>query len=178
MSVPNFRTMSDFPLYVRNFVEEVAYCPDCGLFQDHENTTCEQCDGELELRSEINEFEAEYVCSTITDRLHEANRTLLFYKISLQDGHYTGVQFYVEEEHNPNDYDNGECRYYFEMYRSVAIRRYDSESNKVDKILRMLASEYGFQKVFCHAIFSNGEAIYEIADNTPRSKILQAVCCG
>ena len=67
-------------------------------------------------------------------------------KISVLPGHYYGVQFYVETTDDPTEMDNEDCRYYFDMYRSVAIRRYNSEVNKVCRILRKLAKEYGFDE--------------------------------
>ena len=32
MSMPNFNTMRNFPLYVRDFVSEVDYCPACNTY--------------------------------------------------------------------------------------------------------------------------------------------------
>ena len=71
--------------------------------------------------------------------------------------------------------DNEDCRYYFDMYRSVAIRRYNSEVNKVCRSLRKLAKEYGFDELYLRARFSNGEALYGRVENTSRAKLMQAV---
>lgn len=90
-------------------------------------------------------------------------------------GKYYGVQFYVEEKHDPNEYDNDDCHYYFDVCRSVAIRRYNSEINKINRILKMLAKEYGFDEVYCSAVFGNGEAIYTKVENTQRARIVRAI---
>lgn len=86
-----------------------------------------------------------------------------------------GVQFYVEEKHDPNEYDNDDCHYYFDVCRSVAIRRYNSEINKINRILKMLAKEYGFDEVYCSAVFGNGEAVYTKVENTQRARIVRAI---
>ena len=99
----------------------------------------------------------------------------LFHKISGLPGHYYGVQFYVETTDDPTEMDNEDCRYYFDMYRSVAIRRYNSEVNKVCRILRKLAKEHGFDELYLRARFGNGAALYGQVENTNRSRLLQAV---
>lgn len=180
MSTPNFCTMPNFPLYIRDFVEEVGFCPACTIYQGYENVECEICGGQLETRTLHDDAEASYVCSEIERCLEDMNGNFLFHEITLESGYYYGVQFLVKETHNPNEYDNEDCQYYFDMYRSVAIRRYQSEINKVNKVLCRLAEEFDFEKFYCRAVFSNGEAIYERADDTSRSKIRQAVssvCC-
>ena len=175
MSTPNFAVQGIFPLYVLDFTSEVSYCPICSLYQDVENDVCENCGGELEHRTFYDEVEASYTCSEIESKLESVNENFMFHEIKLLGGRYWGVQFYVEEKHDPNEYDNDECRYQFDMCRSAAIRRYESEINKVKKSLHTLAQEYGFDQMFCCAIFSNGEALYGRVDDTPRSRIRQTV---
>lgn len=70
---------------------------------------------------------------------------------------------------------NDDCHYYFDVCRSVAIRRYNSEINKINRILKMLAKEYGFDEVYCSAVFGNGEAIYTKVENTQRARIVRAI---
>lgn len=81
----------------------------------------------------------------------------------------------METTDDPTEMDNEDCRYYFDMYRSVAIRRYNSEVNKVCRILRKLAKEYGFDELYLRARFGNGAALYGQVENTNRSRLLQAV---
>lgn len=122
MSMPNFNTMRNFPLYVRDFVSEVDYCPACNTYG--EDGVCP-------------------ICGAATER-----------KVYL---------------------DNDDCHYYFDVCRSVAIRRYNSEINKINRILKMLAKEYGFDEVYCSAVFGNGEAIYTKVENTQRARIVRAI---
>lgn len=141
MSAMNFRTMRDFPLFVKDFEDE---------------------------------FEGYDTCEYIRERLEDANDKLTFHSISLESGYYFGVQFFVEEEYDPSELDNDDCRYYFDCCRSVAIRRYHSEINKVERMLRLLAKEFGFDEVYCSAVFSNGAANYTVVRNNERSRLLRA----
>lgn len=116
-----------------------------------------------------------FIIRDIEETLEGLNDSLTFHKITLESGYYSGLQFYVEENENPNELDNEDCRYYFDMFRSVAIRRYNSEINKISHLLRRLASEYDFEEVVCTARFSNGEAEYTRVNNNPRARLYQAV---
>lgn len=49
------------------------------------------------------------------------------------------------------------------------------EINKINRILKMLAKEYGFDEVYCSAVFGNGEAIYTKVENTQRARIVRAI---
>lgn len=175
MSAANFQTMSNFPLLARTFIVQEKRCSVCGTYQSSENEVCECCGGELEAITYEDELLAHETVTDIQARLNDLNRGLLFHEVSVEGGRYYGVQFYVEEKHDPGDYDNEECHYYFDMYRSVAIRRYTSEINKLCRMLRRLGAEFGFDELYCRAIFGNGEAIYERCENTTRSRIRQAV---
>ena len=118
----------------------------------------------------------DFTYGEINDSLSDINHNLNFHQIVIESGYYCGIQFYVEENHNPNELDNEDCKYYFDMYRSVAIGRYDSEINKICKILQRLAAMYGFKKMYCSGRFSNGEAVYTpVSKNNNRSRVLQAV---
>ena len=150
MSAPNFRTMENFPLFAFDTTDE---------------------DGEPMEWWEINDF-----CSAIEAALEDLNYDFLFHKITLESGYYTGLQFYVEELSDPNELDNEDCRYEYDLCRSVAIRRYKSEINKINRALRKLATANGFEEYYCGGIFSNGEAIYYRVQNTQRSRVHQAVC--
>lgn len=152
MSTPNFKTMENFPLFVldTDSVDEDG---------------CEVMDW----------WEVEMLCRKLQTVLDDFNYDFLFHKISLESGYYSGLQFYVEELNDPNELDNEDCRYEYDLCRSVAIRRYNSEINKVNRALRKLATENGFEEYYCAAIFSNGEAIYYPVQNTVRSRLLQAV---
>lgn len=125
----------------------------------------------------IRDYDEEdyFLVRDIEEALEELNRSFLFHKISVEGGYYYGIQFYVEESYDLDELDNDDCRYYFDMFRSVAIRRHTSETNKINRILSRMADQYGFEEVFCSAVFSNGEAVYTPVKNNPRAKVLQAV---
>lgn len=155
MSTANFRTQDNFPLY----------CYD---------------DSELEW------WEAQDLFNEIKADMDDMNDGLRFFRMTVESGYYTGVQFFVEmtdaaenagfdEDGATRWCDNEACRYYLDMYRSEAIRKFDAEQRKVNKLLKKLAEFYGFERYFCRGRFSNGEAIYVKADETPRAKILEAV---
>lgn len=129
----------------------------------------------LYVRDFMNEAEADIVCLDLNEQLEEFNRQLMFHTVSIEDGYYSGVQFYVQENHNPEDYDNDDCHYYFDSYRSVAIRRYYSEINKINRALRMLAKDFNFDEVYCSAVFSNGEALYAKVSPNRHARACQAV---
>ena len=135
MVTGNFVTMENFPLYVSN-----------------------------EAQNEADDFEQIELCDMIQEELDDFNTDLLFFKVSLKSGYYVGVQFYVEDKYDFGKYmdswDNYDCRYHFDMCRSVTIRKYASEINKVNKFLRNIAKKYEFQKLEVLARFSNGEVIY------------------
>lgn len=162
MSAANYKTMDNFPLLAKEFVVHEKSCSVCGAYQtNEENEVCECCGGELEETSYIDSDSMQEAFADIQKRLGDLNQTLLFHKVSAESGYYYGLQLYVEEKHNPNDYDNDDCRYYFDMCRSVAIRRYNSEVNKLRRMLRRLGAEFGFEELVCMDVFSNGEAYYE-----------------
>lgn len=119
--------------------------------------------------------DAYFIMREIEYNLNELNDALMFHKILVDGGHYYGLQFYVEENYDPNELDNEDCRYYFDMFRSVAIRRYNSEINKINRMLRRMAKEWGFEEIYCAAVFGNGEAVYAPVRNNPRARIAQAV---
>lgn len=127
----------------------------------------------IEPADELDAYDLE---SELSEALEEINDELTFHKVELQSGYYYGLQFYVDELHDPNEYDNDDCRYEFDLCRSVAIRRYESEINKITRRLRRLASGYGFEELCCVGVFSNGEAVYSRVQNTVHSRIVQAAC--
>lgn len=142
MSTPNFHTMENFDLFVKVYEPEEDY----------------------------DEFEAQFFYEDIyegfdgfKDLMENLNDSLFFHKITFESGYYDGVQLYVEELENPHELDNEDCRYYYDMCRSQAIRKYDAEIRKINKWMDKVATEYGWRKLHCLGIFSNGEAIYEYA---------------
>lgn len=133
-------------------------------------------DFSLFARDFSDEIEYYDICDIVQSDLDDVNRDLLFHKITMQSGYYTGVQFYVESEHDLGeyDYDNEECHYYFDCCRSVAYRKYQSEINKINRKLKRMAKQYGFDELVCTGRFSNGEALFSRV--TTRTRLYAAVC--
>lgn len=93
------------------------------------------------------------------------NIPLVFHKIELKSGYYSDVQIFCKEIENPHELDNYDCKYYFDMYKSQAIRAYDAEIKRINKKILPKFKDLGFFKINCIGVFSNGEAIYELAKN-------------
>lgn len=177
MSAANFCTMRDFPLFAKDYYEEAKRCPECGAIMDADAVSCEDCGcEELEDYTYFNQFQCEDEWEGITSLMDELNRDLLFHKVEMRSGYYTGVQFYVEVDHDlaDEDYSNDECHYYFDCCRSVAYRKYAAEVRKINRKLTAWGKGYGFQEYVCIARFSNGEAMYDLASN-PRARLKAAV---
>lgn len=85
---------------------------------------------------------------------------LIFHKLSLKSGYYSGVQILVDEIENPNDLDNYDCKNTFDLCKSQAVRLYNAEVERINKKILPKFKEAGFFKINCVGVFSNGEAIY------------------
>lgn len=180
MATGNFKLMENFPLIARDddaYTVESKRCPVCGCIMDTDATECESCGyDELESYTYFDELACMEDFNEIEKEVEAINRDLIFHKVSVESGYYYGAQFYVEAEHDLDnyEYDNDECHYYFDCCRSVAHRKYEAEKRKITRLLVKLGKRYGFQEYVCTARFSNGEAIYELASN-PRARLKAAV---
>lgn len=177
MSAANFCTMKDFPLFAKDYYDAAKRCPKCGAIMDENAKECDFCDcKELEDYNYFDQFTADEEWDEIANKLAELNQDLLFHKVELRSGYYTGIQFYVEVEHDlsAEDYSNDDCHYYFDCCRSVAYRKYAAEVKKINRKLAQFGKQYGFQEYVCTARFSNGEAWYELASN-PRARLKAAI---
>lgn len=177
MSAANFCTMPDFPLYALDNAAMPA-CPVCGEpWETEEAGTCPACGytGEPELRPDP--FEDEYRASELSALADSFTESLTFFTVSVRSGYYFGLQFFVEEnEDSPEDLDNADCRYLWDLCRSAAIRKREREKNKVRRWLQKTAREQGMDCLVCVGRFSNGEALYRRAEE-PAAR-LRAVACG
>ena len=188
MSCPNFETQENFKLFLWDFERPTdEYLNENILEIDEDITSIE--DITESMRDEYAEsiYEREYrdivdnFSETVHDILHTLKRELQFFEITLKDGYYCGLQFYVEETGNMRyicveDVDNEETRYYYDMCKSEFLRKYNSEINFINKkLLPKLAKFFGFEEYYCGGIFSNGEAVYYKVENTNRAKLLRAV---
>lgn len=110
----------------------------------------------------------------------EFSEQLQFHDITIKGGYYQGFQFWVGEKYSnyfdldkSSKYciDNEDAHYYFDMFRSQALRAADAEKRKIAKWLEKL-QDRGFVILVCTARFSNGEAIY--SKRTPRTQLIAA----
>lgn len=179
MSTPNFHMMKNFDLYVQAFepvsLEEYQkeYFPDDDYYYaDYEEAKTEE-EKEYILEKSYNEamnlWSEDFYRDIILgydgfkDIMEDFNDGLTFHEVRLENGYYDGIQLYVEEKENPHELDNDICRYAWNMCRSQAIRKYDAEIRKINKWMEKTAVEYGWRKLHCLGVFSNGEAIYQYA---------------
>lgn len=180
MSTANFYSQENFKLCV-NFFEAISmeeyekeyFQDDDRCYPEYEATSDAEWKKEL-LEKSYNETMSFWEDIFYTDILTGAdgfkglmedfNDSLTFHELTFKSGYYSGIQLYVEEkEENPHELDNDDCHYYYDMCRSKAIRKYDSEVRKINRWMDKIATQYGWKELNCVGIFSNGEAIYEFA---------------
>lgn len=146
MSTANFYTMEKYPLYAIGSQD---------FYYEDEET------GE----KFYDEFLADEFYQEVNNMIEEYNENLLFHKISIKSGYYDGMQLYVETIHDELEdiekyWNNEDCKYQFDMCKSLTIRKFNSEINKVNKILKLIAESNGMIKYGVYARFSNGETWY------------------
>ena len=153
MGTCNFRTMQNFDLWA------VAG----SRFYDDET-------------GEYNDVDEYFFYQDVRADLEEINAGLLFHDISIISGYYDGLQLFVDTTSDADaagfgddQYlfdtlrgpDNYNTRYYFDLCRSAAIRKYQAEQRKINRILAKLGRVYDFDKLGIVARFSNGETWYQ-----------------
>ena len=188
MSCPNFETQENFKLFLWDFKRPDDEELNKYILDTDEDVTSIE-DITESMRDEYAESMYNWECSdiidnfseTVNDILHTFKRELQFFEITLKDGYYCGLQFYVEEIGNMRyidveNVDNEETRYYYDMCKSEFLRKYNSEINFINKkLLPKLAKFFGFEEYYCGGIFSNGEAVYYKVENTNRAKLIRAL---
>lgn len=142
MSTANFYNQKNFDLYIKVYESNEGYSDfEAQMFYD------DIFNGYDGFKEVIEKF----------------NDDLTFHSLEFKSGYYDGVQLYVNTTENPHELDNEDCKYYFDMCRSQAIRKYNAEINKINKWMKKVAVMYGWKKLNCLGVFSSGEAIYEYA---------------
>ena len=188
MSCPNFETQENFKLFLWDFERPTDEVLNENILETNDEVTSIE-DITEGMRDEYAESMYNWECSdiidnfseTVNDILHTLKRELQFFKITLKDGYYCGLQFYVEETGNMayidvENVDNEDTKYYYDMCKSEFLRKYNSEINFINKkLLPKLAKFFGFEEYYCGGIFSNGEALYYKVENTNRAKLLRAL---
>jgi len=109
-------------------------CPECGGWMERHRGGewgCSACDyttkDKDELETEFDEIAYQIDTELIEHNLNEFNDELSFFKVVLHSGYYRGVQTLVECENDPHELDNSDCHYCWDMCRSKAIRKHESE---------------------------------------------------
>ena len=106
--------------------------------------------------------------------LKHFNRELMFFELELKSGYYDGIQIsekFIDNSYynkyttlDPRNLDNNDCNYLFDMCRSKAIRKFDSEVKFINnKLLPYLSQQTSFKKLYHIGTFSNGEGVYQWA---------------
>lgn len=172
MGTCNFNSMANFDLWAVSSSRFYSKrCPECEYHQEEDADACELCGADLtDVSAEFDELEEMFFYEDILRDLEEINTGLLFHEITIESGYYDGLQLYVTLNHaadhagfteaGPEYLDNDSARYYFDLCRSAAIRKYEAEQRKINKILAATGRAYGMDKLAIYARFSNGETWY------------------
>ena len=170
MGTCNFNSMTNFDLWAAGSDRFYSKsCPECSYHQDGDE--CELCGADLaDVPAEFDELAEMFFYEDILADLEEINRGLLFHEISIESGYYEGLQLYVTLNHaadhagftdaGPEYLDNESAHYYFDVCRSAAIRKYEAEQRKINRLLAKTGRAYGMDHLAIYARFSNGETIY------------------
>lgn len=166
MATSNFKTMTNFPLIILNDIKE-KICPECGCGCSDDADKCEDCGCDI---SDVEAIVNYSLCSEIIRGMEkvaeELNDIQEFYTVTVESGHYEGVQFYVDEKYcDIEDMSNEESRNEFGICRSEMLRRYKVAGNTIRRELRKIAKDIGLDEVVCVARFSNGEAWFQKVDS-------------
>lgn len=165
MSTPNFYNQKNFKLYVQSFEPISLEEYEAEYFEEEKSDSLEKSyESAMRIWEEIFYEDIYHGYDGFKDLMEDFNDTLTFHELKFYSGYYTGIQIYVEEKENPHELDNEDCNYYYDMCRSKAIRKYDTEIRKINKWMDKVAVQYGWRELICLGIFSNGEAIYKYAD--------------
>ena len=159
MSTCNFETQENFDLWILNTDGlGMAYpCDENGKPDETKEPKFDEWLYQMDIDTELAEVKA--VIQKVLDK-----KDLNYFKVIFKDGYYTGIQAFIKDTWGtPEKLDNEDCQYYYGEYRSVAIRKYNSEKRYINKKVLPALKEAGFVKLICVGVFSNGEAVYEIA---------------
>lgn len=170
MATCNFWTMKDFDLWV---IDDEKICQ---WYLGEE--FIEERKAEFEDYNPIDDIELAWDLFKedfdINSGLDELNDSLEWYKVELKSGYYDGVQIYIKTEwlgideiatwlpNRPLVWDDEECELEFGLNREETIAMIEEEKKKINAFLKNM-EWFGFYKINCIGVFSNGEAIYEKA---------------
>lgn len=89
------------------------------------------------------------------------NLNLKFHEVKIVSGYYEGAQIVFEEVYDPNEMDNDETYWYFDMCRSKAIRAYDAEIRKINRRIDKFCKESVWGKLGVVGRLSDGSCVYK-----------------
>ena len=95
--------------------------------------------------------------------LDNRNSDLDFHRIHVVPGYYCGDQVFVETLDSFRDFDDDDADYFLGMTRRVLLEKYDAEIEEIRRWMEKTLPALGFVKLRCVGVYSNGEAVYEIA---------------
>ena len=160
MSCPNFKTMKDFPLIVAE-EQYMKVCPKCktGNCTD----VCDECGEDLTDAETVYDYLANEEMSNSMQRwADKMNAAQAFYEVTLESGHYSGIQFYVDDKYyKVEELDNEDAQTEFGMCRSAMLRKYKVAGNTIRRMLKQAKKELGLMELEVAVRFSNGETWYD-----------------
>lgn len=169
MSAANFVSYEDFPLYVKADDDFIfGHCPECDMWTTPERGEfCPECGHRLE-NIGVDYISQAIEMKDINNDLVSLNKRLRFYELGIASGHYSGIQFTVEELYGSpldisEDWTNADCKAEFSMCKSKVLKAIKAEQREIKTRLRLLARDYNFRRLFLTGMFSNGEASYSYA---------------
>ena len=167
MSTCNFKTMKDFDLWV---IDEEKMCEFyLGEEYKKENGIEEYSYDDIDLAYDL--LREDFNDDSGIDKL---NDSLQWYNVELRSGYYEGLQIYIDTEWSgineyadwlpskPLIWDDEECELQFGLTREETIKMIEEEKKKINEFLEN-TKYYGFYKIKCIGVFSNGEAVYQLA---------------
>lgn len=140
----------------------------CNFYRMNYNMPLIVMDDLTDDEGNYDEFATQDEYDYAVEKAREFSETLTFYDVTIRCGYYAGFQFYVEgkyerefdlEVESPYCIDNDDAHYYFDMCRSAALRKAESERRKIRKWLMNLRDE-GYIGLNFHGCMSNGEGVY------------------
>lgn len=166
MGTCNFWTMDDFDLWV---IDDEKLC---NFYLGEE--FIEERRKQFEDYEPIDDIELAWdmLLEDIQSEFDDLKSHLEWYKIELKSGYYEGAQFYISTDYlgideradwlpsKPLIWDDEECELQFGLTKEETKKMIENEKKLINQFLEE-SKDYGFFKIGCVGVFSNGEAVYE-----------------
>lgn len=169
MSAPNFHTMDCIDLYVMGDYDICRYY--IGEEDEDGNEIKEYSMSDIDCAWDLFTQDLKDGIQYAIDNL---NSKLKWFKVELKDGYYSGVQIYADTDwcdfyersyfvKENYIWDDEACEEEFGLSREKTKEMIEAEIETINQWLENEATDYGFRKLVCDCVFSNGEAIYHYA---------------